>query len=250
MIKFIEDKHQYLSLQENDTLPWTSVTQLIHQYQPKKNWDMIAKRYAKKHNLSVEDVKLKWKAENEKAVNRGVKFHKQREQDLLSCETIGLDGNALPICHPVIDEAGNKISPPQKLQDGVYPELLVLLNSAHICGQADYVMISNGLIHIKDYKTNKEIKEHGFVNWEGIEERMLDPITGIPNSNYWHYALQLNIYAYIIRKNNPLLKVGKLELLHIQFDETEEVSNITPYELPDLQDDVHRLITHFKNRYR
>jgi len=245
MVKFIEDTHQYLSLE--DQSPWVSVTQLIHKYEPKKNWDQIAARYAKKHNLNVADVKAKWRRENEISVERGVKFHKQREQDLLSCETIDETGTALKIFRPIIDEKGDKIAPSQKLEDGIYPELLVLLNSARICGQADYVWIHDNKVNIRDYKTNKEIKKNAFVNWEGIEEKMVDPIGSIPNCNYWHYALQLNIYAYIIRKNNPRLKLGDLELLHVKFDENEEVCGMDKYLLPDLQSEVFKLITHYKN---
>lgn len=244
MITFIEDKHQYFS--PGDQRPWTSVTQLIHKYQPQKDWDQIAKRYAKKHGIEEAEVKRRWKQENENSLKRGRSFHKQREEDLLSCQTIGDNGKALVIYQPTMDDEGNKISLTQKISDGIYPELLVALNSARVCGQADYVAICDGKINIKDYKTNKEIKKNGFVGWDGLEEMMLDPISGIPNSNYWHYALQLNIYAHIIKKNNPHLKIGTLEMLHILFDEQEEVKDIVRYTLPDLQIEVANLLDHHK----
>lgn len=240
MITFIENTHKYL-LGDSECM---SVTTLIHTYEPKKDWDRIAAGHAKKNGLKTEDVKKKWKRENDISLERGTKFHKQREEDLLSCSNI----EGLEIHRPSINEEGHKLSPSQKLKDGIYPELLVYLNSANVCGQADYVEIRNGLINIKDYKTNKEIKMNGFVNWEGVEERLLPPISSIPNSNYWKYALQLNTYAYIIRKNNPLLKIGKLELLHIQFDDDGEVSNIQPYVLPDLQGPVRSMIDHYKTK--
>jgi len=242
MIKFIENTHKYVDM--GGDVDWKSVTSLIHDYIPKKDWDKIAERYAKKHKLTSQEVKDKWKKENDISLERGTKFHKQREEDLLSCGTV----EGLSIYQPSIDDDGYKIAPSQKLNEGVYPELLVYLNSAGICGQADYVEIRNGMINIKDWKTNKEIKMNGYVNWEGVEERLLPPISSIPNSNYWTYALQLNTYAYIIRKNNPLLKIGKLELLHIQFDNEGEVSNIQPYILPDLQSVVKSMIDHYKNK--
>lgn len=244
MIKFIEDSHQYLSTEDSSV--WTSVTQLIHKYMPKKDWDQIAQRYAKKNKLTVEEVKAKWKNENIKAVERGVKFHKQREEDLLSCETIQEREKPLRIFRPEFDDSGNKVSPSQKLVEGIYPELLVVLNSAKICGQADYVIIKDNIINIKDYKTNKAINKNGFVNWEGVEEHMEHPLSGVPNSNYWHYALQLNTYAYMIKKNNPSLKIGTLELLHIKFDETDEVCEIETHILPNMQGFVKSMIEHHK----
>lgn len=244
MVKFIEDNHKYLN-SENSVL--TSATQLIHLYSPKKDWDKIAERYAKKNNLTKEEVKAAWRRENEISVDRGTAFHRQREQELSECRTIEEDGKCLTIFPPMFDDDGNKISTSQKLDDGIYPELLLFLNSAKICGQADYVVISDGVINIMDYKTNKAIKMNGYVDWEGNEERMLDPISDIPNSNYWHYALQLNIYAYIIKKNNPKFKLGKLQLLHVKFDEFGEPNDKVPYDLPDLQYQVNKLITHFKS---
>lgn len=239
MVKFIEDIHKYEDLTDGSS--WTSVTTFIHNFEPKKDWEAIAMRYAKKNGMTLDEVQNLWKAENKKAIDRGTLFHKMREEELLGCETI----NELPINTPLMD-GSIKLAPPQKLLAGIYPELLVTLPSAKICGQADYVEITkDNLINIKDYKTNKEIKMQGFRNWEGVEERLEGPLNNIANSNYWIYALQLNIYAYIIKRNNPKLKIGKLELLHIKFDEENEVKEIIPYVLPDLQKDVRRAIEYF-----
>lgn len=242
MIKFIEDTHEYIDTETDKRL--ISVTALIQSFEPKKNWDLIAERYAKKHKLNASDVKESWAKENRVALDRGIKFHKQREEDLLSCNTI----EGLEIFRTTFDENGHKIFPSQKLTPGIYPELPVHLRSAGICGQADFVEIRDGLINIKDYKTNKEIKTNAYINWEGVEERLTGPLSSIPNCNYWKYALQLNTYAYIIRKNNPTLKIGTLELLHVQFDDQDEVVNIQPYVLPDLQGPVRSMIEYYKTR--
>jgi hypothetical protein len=239
MVKFKEKDHIYEDI--NDGSKWTSVTTFLHMFEPEKDWDKIAATYAKKNNLKIEEVKEKWASENFKAIQRGTLFHKKREEELLYCESI----NNLPIYRPVIEDE-IKIATSQKLGPGIYPELLVTLSSAKLCGQADYVEIDEDYnLTIKDYKTNKEIKRKGFVNWEGIEECLTGPLNNIPNSNYWLYALQLNTYAYIIKRNNPKIKIKKLELLHIIFDE-DEVKEVVTYELPDLQKDVKRAIEYFK----
>ena len=233
MVKFIEKTHDYIDIEDGSK--WTGVTTWLHRFQPTKNWDEIATKYAKKHKRTKEDVQAEWKAENEKAIKRGHLYHSIREKELLELESF----DNLPI-HTSLFKDGLeqtfKLCPPQKLQPGVYPELFVALKSKKICGQADFVKITeDGFIDILDYKTNKEIKQNGFVNWDGIEECMLQPFAKLPNTNFWHYAIQLNTYMYIIKKNNPNLKVGKMTLLHIKFDEKDEAYETVPYDVPNLQ---------------
>lgn len=236
MVKFQEKDHIYTDL--NDGSKWISVTTFLHLFEPQKDWDLIAKRYAKKNGLSVEEVKEKWRVENERAINRGTKFHKIREDELLGCNSI----NNLNVVRPHI-ENGEKIAQSQKIEPGIYPEKIVCLKSAKICGQIDYPEVTKDyVLNIDDYKTNKEIKMNGFTNWEGVEETLTGPLSHIPNCNYWLYALQLNMYAYIIRKNNPNIKLGRLRILHIIFDENEEVKEIVHYVVPDLQKDIRKAI--------
>lgn len=240
MVKFLEKEHIYEDI--NDGSQWTSVTTFLHSFEPEKDWDKIAERYAKKNKKTKEEVLLEWQNENKKAIERGTLFHKIREEELLYCNTI----NNLPVNKPLMD-GDIKLAPIQKLTPGIYPELLVTLDSAKLCGQADYVEITEDyVLNIKDYKTNKEIKTKGFVDWEGVEEKLKTPLSNIPNSNYWIYALQLNTYAYIIKRNNPKVKIGNLEILHIIFNENNEVSKIVPYKVPDLQKDVRRAIEYYK----
>ena len=65
-----------------------------------------------------------------------------------------------------IEQDGIKISPDQTLVAGIYPEHLVYLKSASICGQADRIEVVADTVNVYDYKTNKEIKSKGFTNWE------------------------------------------------------------------------------------
>ena len=156
--------------------------------------------------------------------------------------------------------------PNQKLEEGVYHEHLVYLKSAKLCGQADLVEIVNGYINITDYKTNKEIKTKGFTNWEGITNKMFRPVNHLDDCNLNHYNLQLSIYAYIIKKHNPKLKVGKLNIQHVKFIQVGTDKNGYPinehvngepvldtvkmYELPYLKDEVRSLIMWLKENQK
>jgi hypothetical protein len=97
---------------------------------------------------------------------------------------------------------------------------MVYLKSAGICGQSDLVEVVNGKVHITDYKTNKEIKTEGYVNWEGISQKMSGPLSHLDDCHLNHYALQLSLYMYIILKHNPRLTAGTLTIHHILFHET------------------------------
>ena len=174
--------------------------------------------------------------------------------------TIERHGCILPIIRPLITD-DIKYAPPQKLQEGMYPEHFVYLKSAGICGQSDLVEVAKGEVNITDYKTNKEIKKESYVNWEGVSQKMLSPVSHLDDCNFWHYALQLSTYMYIILKHNPKLKPGKITIHHVLFytDGTDKFGNpitklddqgeplvkkIVPYDLPYLKAEVINLIKH------
>jgi hypothetical protein len=167
-------------------------------------------------------------------------------------------GSTVPVFKP-IETDGIKLSPNQKLTDGVYPEHMVYLKSAGLCGQSDLVEVINGEVHITDYKTNKEIKTEGYTNWEGITTKMNSPVSHLDDCNVNHYALQLSLYLYIILKHNPKLKPGILTIHHIVFEEVGKdkfgnpitaldtngdpiVKDIVQYDLPYLKTEVISLL--------
>jgi hypothetical protein len=167
-------------------------------------------------------------------------------------------GFTVPVIKP-IEKEGIKYSPDQKLVNGVYPEHLVYLKSAGLCGQSDLVEVVDGYVHITDYKTNKEIKSEGYTNWEGITQKMTHPVSHLDDCNLNHYTLQLSLYMFMILKHNPKLKPGTLTIHHIQFAEVDKdkfgnpitaldtngdpvVSDIVVYDLKYLKNEVISLL--------
>jgi hypothetical protein len=222
-IVFKPETHTYISIDPNENITWTSVTGVISKYKKPFDADTIAAKSVKNkkskwYGMTEEDVKEAWKNESQKAVNLGTWYHNQRELAYTSCDTIEQEGITVPIFKPIESE-GIKKAPNQKLQEGIYPEHMVYLKSAGLCGQADRVEVIKDTVNIYDYKTNKEIKIEGYTNWEGITDRMLDPLTHLDDCNLNHYALQLSFYMYMILKHNPKLKPGKMVIEHIIFEE-------------------------------
>jgi hypothetical protein len=263
ILKFTHQDHKYTSLKPEDERDWISVTSFIGNFKQPFEADLIAEKSSRSKKskwfgMSPAEIKEAWKAEANRATTLGTWYHNCREKDLCELETIERSGVTVPIVKP-IEQEGIKYSPEQKLTDGVYPEHMVYLKSAGLCGQSDLVEVINGEIHITDYKTNKEIKLEGFTNWEGITTKMMPPVSHLDDCNLNHYTLQLSLYMYIILKHNPRLKPGTLTIHHILFEEVGKdkfgnpitaldsngdpiVKDIIPYDLPYMKQEIMSLL--------
>jgi len=269
---FKEEGHIYESLNEDlekDQIKWTSVTSFISMFKPKFDRDGQSKKSSKNkrskwYGMTPKEIIAAWDGETDRAIKLGNWYHDQREENLCEFNTIERDGVEVPIIRPISDDKGIKIAPEQKLKDGAYPEHFVYLKSLGLCGQADLVSIVNNRINILDYKTNKEIKEKGFTNWEGITSKMYNPVNNLDDCNLQHYNLQMSLYAYIIKKHNPKLKIGKLQIQHVSFEKEGEnefgypiskyneqgepiIKKIKMYNLPYLKDEIDSLIMWLKD---
>jgi hypothetical protein len=260
MLVFHPDNHSYESVNPEEKIDWISVTTLVSALKqgfdaPKIAAKVCKNKKSKWYGLTPEKIIEIWNAESKRATDLGTFYHNQREADILECDSITRYDIKLEVIAPKVDEKGIKTASEQKLTDGIYPEHLVYMKSAGVCGQSDLVEIADNIVYITDYKTNKEIKTSSFVNWEGLSQKMDHPISHLDDCNYSHYALQLSIYMYMIIKHNPKLKPGSLILHHVAFETEGEdefgypisklnaqgepiVKEIIPYTLPYLKEEV------------
>ena len=259
IIKFTPQDHKYTSIKPEDERDWVSVTSFIGNFKQPFEADKIAEKSSKNrkskwYGMTPEAIKDAWKAEANRATTLGTWYHNCRESDICALDTMERHGFTVPVFKPLeIDSV--KYSPDQKLKDGIYPEHMVYLKSAGLCGQSDLVEVVDGYVHITDYKTNKEIKAEGFTNWEGITTKMMPPVNHLDDCNLNHYTLQLSLYLYIILKHNPRLKPGTLTIHHILFENVGEdkfgnpitaldsngdpiVKDIVQYDLPYMKQEI------------
>ena len=258
ILTFTPQQHKYNSI-EPDGISWLSVTSFISNFKQPFDADTIAEKSSKSkkskwYGMTPNEIKEAWRSEANRATTLGTWYHNCREKDICEVETMERHGSVIPVFKP-IEKEGIKYSPNQKLMNGVYPEHMVYLKSAGLCGQSDLVEVVNGEVHITDYKTNKEIKVEGYTNWEGITQKMMPPVSHLDDCNLNHYALQLSMYMFIILKHNPKLKFGSLTIHHIMFEEVDKdkfgnpitaldtngdpiVRDIVQYDLPYLKQEV------------
>ena len=81
--------------------------------------------------------------------------------------------------------------------------------------------------YLFDWKRSKQIKK------ENYYRKGKYPLNHIDDANYWHYALQLNIYKYILEKNYSK-NISSIYLVRLHPDQQDyEVMSI-----PDLTTEV------------
>ena len=154
-ISFREDTHEYYYREKS----CISVTTLISDYQKPFQTEIIASKYAKKHNLKVKDVLLDWEDKKNSAAKRGTHVHAYAEYKFQS----------KVYNHPFHSTEDEKLI---KMIDDFYTDVsgkLILVKAElvvgdynlGVCGMVDklFYNVKANEFQIWDYKTNKDIKE-------------------------------------------------------------------------------------------
>ena len=193
-------------------------------------------------NKAQQDILDEWDKTNAESCERGTKIHSELENSMynmganVSLKKFGVGGKF------VCDKGRTALD----LENGVYPEYLISRVSPdgvlRIAGQIDLLVKKDNEIYILDWKTNKEIKQKaGFNTQTRSEVKMLYPLNLLPDCNYYHYALQLSTYAWMLQMINPDFVIKDLILVH--FDHN---NNQTVYNMPYLKKEVESMLKFYK----
>lgn len=158
-----------------------------------------------------------WEQTKETALVKGTEYHKMKEKRVKENVVYGPDMKEVSVLSGI-----DLLSAQDFEADGLYPELILYNDSWNIAGQADWVMKNGKTVHIKDYKTSKEIAKTAFQN-----QSLLPPVSHVPNCNYYTYSLQLSLYALMLEEHG--YKIGNLAIEHVD-KETFETIEMYPIE--------------------
>ena len=233
-IEFEEATHIYRSLINGLEVRYVSGTTLLSKYFPPFDpTGVITARCAKKEGVTVEEIKERWAAKGRESCRLGTRTHETIE-DILH-------GNQLRnIAENIVEEHrfSNAIKIATKLKgmvDILGIEKIVFDHRLKLAGTIDLFAKSrkDGSYLIIDHKTNQTIEEDN-----KYKKFALDPIKHIPDTNYWHYGLQLNLYQYLLKfgKYIPHDAKVKMFLNHVT-DQTVKL-----IELPNLQDEIKDIV--------
>lgn len=233
-IVFTEEDHRYASVIDGRERVYVSVTQFIHRFFPEFDPDgKIAERCAIKSGRTVEEVRAEWDRNCQTACALGTKIHETCEDTLLGRDlrNVAENDNERQLMASAVAMA-EKI---RANMDIVGIEQIVFDERLGLAGTVDLLARSkkDGALWILDHKTNRSIDtENPFGHYA------LDPIHHVPDLNYYHYALQLNLYDRLMREAGYCTRAEPIKkaILHIQ------TGGYKTYVLPDMQSEIDSLL--------
>lgn len=255
-IQFYADTHQYYWGQKE----LTSVSKWTKHFEKPKDWDAIAKKYAKKNGETQEYWQAKWKAKGEASTKVGTLFHEIRENELLGLDKFQyLDTVCNILSCQTVDNIKYSIPIQNLPYNTVFPELMIYDLENGLCGQSDKVIVTDTHVHVLDFKTDKEILFKAFSSQWVKPEKLAYPLEHLDNCNGNIYALKMSAYMYMLWKQNKHLKPGKLILEHITLERDEEGIPVLKeglpvilaekeIELPYLKKEVIAMMEYYKNQ--
>ena len=194
-ISFEEGPHIYTIDGDSD---YMSVTSWNHSHFPKFDSDsvitkmMASPRWPKSpyFGMTREEIKMKWKNDGIVASEAGTKMHYNIECFYNEMEVEDDGSSEWKYFKEFEDTIGSKLAPYRT-------EWMVWDKELRLAGSVDMIFENpDGTLQIYDWKRSKAIKKEN--KWASA---LVDCISHLPDSNFWHYSLQLNTYKWILEKN-------------------------------------------------
>lgn len=212
-IHFEEIGHKYTIHGESDYISVTTlIGTLFEHFDANKIVDTMLKNTRnfsnpdyKYYNMTREEILTSWSKNGDDASKKGTAMHLYIENYY---NQIYSDESSIEIDY-------------FKCFLKTYPELkpyrtewTVFYSKYKVCGSIDMLFENpNGTLEIYDWKRVKQIEYKAFGNKTGL----LPCISDMPDTNFWHYCLQLNLYKFIL-ENQYDKKVTSLFLVCLHPD--------------------------------
>jgi hypothetical protein len=228
-IKFYSRGHKYEILSDLRS-KYMSVTSWNHTHFPKFDADVVIQNIFNSKNWgpgnkywgqTAEQIKASWKSNSDAVSSAGTGLHERIEKfmnndNISGCYTqkelfdnyIVDDQSVLEWNYFVEFVKDNPDLKPYRTEWMIYDEEMKLAGSIDMVYENQ-----DGTLSIYDWKRSKDIIKTN--NWNKFASNQL--ISHIPDTNFWHYALQLNTYKYILERKYGKI-VSKLCLIRLHPD--------------------------------
>jgi len=200
LIHFDEPTHIYTVKGSSKGI--TSITTFLHSFFPHFDADAVIKNMMKSKKwpeskwfgMTPKEIKDTWNSSGKEASEAGTAMHLGIEMVMNGAEALVEESIKQTIEWKYFWNYWKKdieIWEPWRTEWEVWDEDLKLAGSIDMI----YRNRKDGTFAIYDWKRSKEIKtENSFQSGFG-------PVSHLPDSNYWHYTLQLNLYRWLLEKH-------------------------------------------------
>jgi hypothetical protein len=239
-IVFDEGPHIYTIDGDSD---YMSVTTWNHSHFPHFDADAIITKMMnspkweknKYFGMTRDEIKQLWDLNGQEASRAGTKMHFDIE-----CYYNDMDVEVEENCleWKYFEEFEKKIG--YKLEP-YRTEWMIWDSELKFAGSIDMVFKDeDGNLQIYDWKRCKEIKKTN--QWDSAVTKC---ISHLPDSNFWHYALQLNTYKYLLEKNYGV-HISKMCLVCLHPNNKNK--SFIQYEVPYMPNEIKDLMQERKLR--
>ena len=210
-IKFDEGPHIYHI--DGDS-SFTSVTTWNHSHFEKFNSDAIIEKMmngknwknSKYYGMSAEQIKAQWAENGKKASEAGTKMHYDIE---CFYNNMKVDNPSIEYDYFLRFHKQHNDLEPYRTEWMIYDKELKLAGSIDMVFKNE-----DGSLSIYDWKRCKNIKKDN--RWQSAKTEC---ISHLPDTNFWHYSLQLNTYKAILESKYDV-KVKDLYLVCLHPENT------------------------------
>lgn len=261
-IQFFEEGHKYVIITEPD-VKYTSVTTWNHGHFPKFEADIIienmmkGKGWKEGHKywgLTPEQIKGQWNTNKDAVAGAGTDLHFEIEC-FNNDKRFTFDYTNKELYEIYMADKGHELqSKPLEwkyfinfVKDTPHlkpyrTEWTVYNEDVKISGSIDMIYENpDGTLSIYDWKRAKNITRINSYNKFALPPQ----ICHLPDSNFWHYALQLNTYKAILEQ-----KYGKVikDLFLVRLHPDAEEKNYELISLPNLSTEINDLFSERKSQ--
>ena len=250
-MQFVESTHKYTIITDPDS-KYDSVTTWNHSHFAHFNAALIIKNMMKGKNwnpenkywgMTAEEIKKKWSQDGLKAASLGTALHYAIECFMNIADKASTTD---PTTHMVYHTEGSVYASPEWSYflefTRAFPDLKpyrtewrIYDEDIKLAGSIDMVYENeDGTLSIYDWKRCKEISKTNAFK----KHAKTACINYLPDTNFWHYSLQLNTYKAILER-----KYGKIikDLYLVQLHEENPRKTFELIKVADLSAEIEKL---------
>ena len=228
-IKFDEPTHTYTI---DGDAGYMSVTTWVHSHFSKFDSDKIIDKMmtgrnwssSKYFGKSKDEIKMMWEENRDLAAKSGTELHLDIEKFYNNETHSNISLEYQQFSNFVKDSSLT----PYRTEWTIFDKELKIAGSIDIT-----FILPDGTLMIYDWKRSKGIIRNSPYETYSTTEC----ITHLPDTNFWHYALQLNMYKTILERNYDK-KIGKLCLVCLHPDQ----KTYKIFDVPELDYEISELI--------